>query len=42
MVLALKSVWNEESFRMIRSKLIWPRGYEKEADLLGDLDDVGF
>ena len=42
MIMKLKGVWNDESFRETRGKLVWPRGYEKEADLLGDLDDVGF
>ena len=42
MIIKLKEVWNDESFREIRSKLVWPRGYEEEADLVGDLDDIGF
>jgi hypothetical protein len=42
MIMKLKEVWNDESFRETRSKLVWPRGYEEEADLVGDLDDVGF
>ena len=42
MIMKLKEVWNDESFRETRSKLVWPRGYEKKASLLGDLDDVGF
>ena len=42
MIMKLKPVWNDESFRETRDKLVWPRGYEQEADLLGDLDDVGF
>lgn len=42
MAMSLKSVWNDESFRETRAKLVWPKGYEQEADLLGDLDDVGF
>ena len=42
MIMKLKSVWNDGSFKETRDKLVWPRGYEKEADLLGDLDDVGF
>ena len=42
MIMKLKVVWNEKSFRETRDKLVWPKGYEQEADLLGDLDDVGF
>ena len=42
MIMKLKGVWNDESFRETRDKLVWPKGYEQEADLLGDLDDVGF
>jgi hypothetical protein len=42
MIMKLKKVWNDESFKDIRDKLVWPQGYEKEAGLVGDLDDVGF
>ena len=42
MIMKLKPVWNDESFRETRDKLVWPKGYEQEADLLGDLDNVGF
>ena len=42
MIMKLKEVWNDESFKEIRSKLVWPKGYEEEAGLVGDLDDVGF
>jgi len=42
MVMKLKEIWNDEDFKEIRSKLVWPKGYEEEADLVGDLDDVGF
>jgi len=38
----LKEIWNDEGFRETRAKLVWPKDYEKEANLLGDLDDVGF
>ena len=42
MAMKLKEIWNDEDFKEIRSKLVWPKGYEEEADLVGDLDDVGF
>ena len=42
MIMKLKGVWNDESFRETRGKLVWPKGYEEEAGLVGDLDDVGF
>jgi hypothetical protein len=42
MIMKLKGVWNDESFRETRDKLVWPKGYEEEAGLVGDLDDVGF
>ena len=42
MIMKLKEVWNDESFRETRDKLVWPRGYEQEAGLVGDLDDIGF
>ena len=42
MIMKLKDIWNDENFKNIRSKLVWPKGYEQEADLVGDLDDVGF
>jgi len=42
MIMKLKDIWNDESFKEIRSKLVWPKGYEQEADLVGDLDAVGF
>ena len=42
MIMKLKGVWNDEFFKETRAKLVWPKGYEQEADLLGDLDDVGF
>ena len=42
MIMKLKEIWNDENFREIKSKLVWPKGYEQEADLAGDLDDVGF
>jgi len=42
MAMKLKGVWNDEVFKKTRAKLVWPRGYEEEAGLVGDLDDVGF
>jgi hypothetical protein len=42
MIMKLKEVWNDESFRETRDQLVWPKGYEDQADLVGDLDDVGF
>jgi hypothetical protein len=42
MIMKLKDIWNDEGFKEIRDKLVWPKGYEQEADLVGDLDDVGF
>jgi hypothetical protein len=42
MIMKLKDIWNDEDFKEIRSKLVWPKGFEKEADLVGDLGDVGF
>ena len=37
----LKSIWNDPEFRETRERLVFPRGYEGEMDLLGDLSDVG-
>jgi len=42
MIMKLKPVWNDENFKEIRAKLVWPKGYSDDADLVGDLDDVGF
>ena len=42
MAMKLKEIWNDEGFRETRDQLVWPKGYEDEADLVGDLDDVGF
>jgi len=41
-MLKLKPVWSDPEFSGIRSRLIWPNGYEKEADLVGDLGNVGY
>jgi len=42
MIMKLKKIWNDENFKETRGKLVWPKGYEEEAGLVGDLDDVGF
>jgi hypothetical protein len=42
MIENLKTFWNKPWFKETRSKLIWPNGYEKEMDLAGDLDNIGF
>ena len=42
MIMKLKEVWNDGNFKETRAKLVWPKEYEEEADLVGDLDDVGF
>jgi len=42
MAMKLKEVWNDENFKETRSKLVWPKGYGDSAELVGDLDDVGF
>ena len=42
MIMKLKGVWNDESFRETRSKLVWPQGYEKEMDIIGGLNTIGF
>jgi hypothetical protein len=42
MIMKLKGIWNDENFKETRSKIVWPKGYEEEAYLVGDLDDVGF
>jgi len=42
MIMKLKEVWNDENFKEIRDKLVLPKGYQDDMDLVGDLDDVGF
>jgi hypothetical protein len=42
MAMMLKGVWNSKAFKEIRSQLVWPKGFEKEADLVGDLGGIGF
>ena len=41
MIMKLKSIWNDPEFRETRERLVFPRGYEGEMDLLGTLSDVG-
>ena len=40
-MMRLKEVWNHPDFRETRERLVFPKGYEGEMDLLGDLSDVG-
>ena len=42
MIMNLKSVWNSPDFKDIKSKLVWPKEYEDEADLVGGLGHLGF
>jgi len=42
MIMKLKEVWNDDGFKETRSKLVWPKGYEEEVELVGDLYGVGF
>jgi len=42
MIMKLKEIWNDDNFKETRDKLVWPTGYGDSADLVGDLDDVGF
>jgi hypothetical protein len=42
MVMKLKEFWNDENFKKIRDRLVWPKGYGDQANLVGDLDDIGF
>jgi len=42
MIMKLKPVWNDGDFKEIRGKLVWPKGYVDDADLAGDLDNIGF
>jgi hypothetical protein len=41
MAMMLKGVWNSERFRDVKNQLVWPKGFEKEADLVGDLGGIG-
>jgi hypothetical protein len=41
-IMKLKNIWNDEDFKETRSKLVWPKGYGQEADLVGGLDSLGF
>ena len=42
MIMKLKDVWNDRSFKKIRDQLVFPKGYQDQANLVGDLGDVGF
>jgi hypothetical protein len=42
MVMKLKEIWNDKGFKETRYQLVWPKGYEDQADLVADLGDVGF
>jgi len=42
MIMKIKEVWNDESFKETRSKLVWPKGYADDAGLVGDLGNIGF
>ena len=42
MIMNLKSVWNSPDFKDIKSKLVWPKEYEDEADLVGGIGHLGF
>jgi len=41
-IMKLKPVWNHENFKKIRSKLVWPQGYEEQMDIVGGLNTIGF
>jgi hypothetical protein len=42
MIMKLKSVWNSPEFKDTKSKLVWPRGYEEEMDIVSGLNNIGF
>jgi hypothetical protein len=42
MIMKLKDIWNDDDFKETRGKLVWPKGFEKEAGLVGDLGGIGF
>ena len=42
MIMKLKPFWNDSNFKKIRSKLVWPKGYEEEMDIMGDINTIGF
>lgn len=42
MITKLKDVWNNEIFKETKSQLVFPKGYEQEMDMVGDLADIGF
>jgi hypothetical protein len=41
MAMMIKGVWNSKAFKGIKSRLVWPKGFEEEADLVGDLGGIG-
>ena len=42
MIMSLKEVWNDENFKEIRAKIVLPKIYQDDMDLVGDVSDVGF
>ena len=42
MMIALKSLLKDPEFSEITSKLVWPKGYEDEVELVGGLSSLGF
>lgn len=42
MIMKLKPFLNDELFKEIQPKLIWPKEFKDDVDLAGDLDNIGF
>jgi len=42
MIMKLKPFLNDELFKEIQPKLIWPKDLQDDVDLAGDLDNIGF
>ena len=42
MIMKLKDIWNDADFKEIRAKIVLPKGYQDDMDLVGDMSDVGF
>jgi hypothetical protein len=42
MIMKLKPFWNDERFKEIMPKLVWPQGYGEEMDIVGGLNTIGF
>ena len=42
MVMKLKGIWNSPDFAATRAKLVWPKGYEEEMGIVGDISTIGF